>query len=185
MSESQLTLREVNRRLDICQDAVAEEFYSFGLLMLREIDERFEYLDRKAMHVAAFCGAVVALVISSVGSWPRAVDPNVIPVVLFAAVFFLTAAGVALSATWVSNAVWFSPDDWLRADFLAHPKDLKRYWIEVMYVVRESYFKECERKVSRIELAWYPVCVAAGMLLVALLDAALRAPTLLHGFGIR
>lgn len=102
--EDELDIHEVNRRLDQCSDEFAREAYAFGLLMLEEINRRFEYLDRKATNLAGFSGAIAAILVSGLGGWSKALSPVMISVVLTAADIALVAAGIALLATSISGA---------------------------------------------------------------------------------
>jgi hypothetical protein len=183
--EDELDIHEVNRRLDQCSDEFAREAYAFGLLMLEEINRRFEYLDRKATNLAGFSGAIAAILVSGLGGWSKALSPVMISVVLTAADIALVAAGIALLATSISGAGWMSPQDWFRSEFLKTPADeLKRYWISCFYLVRQTVRASCERKASILNLAECTLMVAGLMLLVALLYAGGQT-ALLHGFQAR
>src|SRR5689334_7568267 len=96
---NQLNSQEVDNRLNLASPVVAAELYSLGAVMLAEIDRRFEYLDSKANKIAGYSGAIVALVVSTIGTWPKAIDPCLVPVVLTAALTALIAGGMALAAT--------------------------------------------------------------------------------------
>ena len=182
--ENQLDIKEVNRRIDLCDAQMVNQLYDFGLSLLREIDQRFEYLDKKATSIAGFCGAIAALLVSTVCSWAGALDPCVVPVVLVAGGLTLVGSGLALWGTFISTQDWFSPNDWLREECFKDSVELKRYWVTCIYKIRQTYRAECDRKAVWIERAEIALLVAEGLLLVALLDAAWRSPALLHRLSI-
>jgi hypothetical protein len=183
--EDELDLNEVNRRLDACSDEFVREAYSFGLMMLDEINRRFEYLDKKATNLAGFAGAIAAILVSGLSGWSRALSPIMISVVLTAADIALIGAGIALLTTSISSAAWMSPQDWFRTDFLNKPAaELQRYWISCFYLARQSLRGSCDRKAAMINRAEYALMVAGVMLLIALLYAGGQT-ALLHGLQSR
>ncbi len=183
-SDFQIDLNEVNRRLDNCSDAVADQYYAFGLMMIDEINARWEYLDAKASKAAGYCGAIVALLLSTSATWKQLVDPCMVPVVLTAAIISLYAAYTFFSATLLADAQWFSTRDWFCADYLNQPKELKKYWIQVMYFVRQSYLEQVNLKATKFFRGWLVLAFASGMLIVALLDGACRSSPLFHRFSL-
>ena len=181
---NQLDLDEVNRRLDLATPGVTAELYSFGSALIAEVDRRFEYLDGKANRIAGYSGAIVAVIVSSIGTWPKAIDPSMVPVILFAAVAALVAGGMALVATQTTKLVSFSPNDWLREEYIKDKEELTKYWVSCIYVNRQTYSDRCTQKAKWIELSQYAFLFAASMLLVALLDAAWSSRALLNRLGV-
>jgi len=185
LAKNQLDLHEVDDRLNSVCEPVTDHLYRFGLDLLTELDHRFEYLDRKATTIAGYSGAAVALLVSTIGTWPHAIDPYMVPVVLVAGVSALLAGGSALAATWMSDMYWFSPNDWIRKECLSSAEELKKYWIKCIYSYRQIYRDLCDAKAKWIDRAQNTFLLTTGLLLVALLDAAWRSPALLHRLGIR
>jgi hypothetical protein len=100
---NQLDPEEVENRLDMAPPETVVELYALGVDILRGFDELFEYLDNKATKIAGYSGAIVALIVSTIGTWPKAIDPRMVPVILVAAMGALVAAGLAMSTTWPSE----------------------------------------------------------------------------------
>ena len=174
--ENQLSVEEVSRRLDNCSAPNSDELHSMGVMMLREIDERFIYLDSKANKLAGYCGAIVVFLVSTVREWSSTLDIYFVMNVVVAAVSILMAGVISLFATSVATANWLSPNDWFRSDFLARPSvELKKYWLLCMYATKQSYLAACDRKALLILRAQFLLSLAVGLLLVAvLLDAEMR-----------
>jgi hypothetical protein len=184
MHSNQLDPEEVERRLDMASGETVTELLSLGTDILRELDERFEYLDSKATKIAGYSGAIVALIVSTIGTWPKAIDPRFVPVVLVAAMGALIAAGLALASTWPSELSTFSPNDWMRKELIRQPEELKKYWVSCIYANRQKYSQRCKEKAQLIEYSQFVLLMTAGMLLISLFDSAWSWGALLNRLRI-
>ena len=168
MSEP-LTEREVNKRLDLAPSEVIDDLYSFGRAMLAEVDSRFEYLDQKANGIAGYSGAIVALIISTIGTWPKAVAPCMVPLVLAAALAALVAGGFALYATRTMDLSTFSANDWLREECIKDRQAMTKYWVVCLFQYRQTYSDRCQKKAILIKKAQCSFLAAGLMLFITVL----------------
>jgi hypothetical protein len=170
---NQLSKKEVQRILGRKQlTATTDELYSFGLEMVKEASERYQRYDEKANKIAGYSGAIVALLVSEFSKWSGAIDWWAMPVVFGAALLGLISAALGLSAISLREIESPSPQDWIREDMLGNPDRLRRYHILAMYVVRQSFIAQSERKAKRVQHAQWTLVAAGAILLFVLLDAS-------------
>jgi hypothetical protein len=175
VNEDQLNQDEVKQRLAAYKDnETTDELYSFGLVLVNELKDRYKGFDDKATKIAGYAGAVIALLISQFRTLRNLVDPWAMYLVLGAALLSLVSAGIGINAISLSQVDWFSPEEWFEKDSLSDAQKLKRFRVFTMYGVRQSYLVACEKKARRITYALRTLLVSGALLLVAMIDATIR-----------
>jgi hypothetical protein len=191
-SKNQLSEEEVSRRLQSYHSKpITDELYQFGEFLLREVVERFDFLDKKANTIAGYSGGIAALVVSTFDIWRKALSEWAVPIMFLAALAALVAAGFGLSSVALAQVDWFSPREWFHEDCLEDAERMRKYRILTMYTIRQNHLAVVNAKADRVQWATSALWIAGGLLLLALLDAfgswtiTQWAAPLFHWFRIR
>jgi hypothetical protein len=170
---SQLTEEEVRDRLEIAKDQpeVIDELYDFGRSLANHVAEDIQRIDSKAASFAAYSGAVLTLLVSTVGVWSRFGDTRTYLLVLGSGLALLAAAVLSVVGLAVRKFAWFSQEDWLERSCLKDIQELKRHRILTMWGVTNSYRTNHRSKAKWLGVAQWVLILAFTLLLLGFLSA--------------
>jgi hypothetical protein len=164
-----LTDAEVKKRLGSYSDAaITAELYDFGKMLLQDAIDRFNKLDSKASALAAYCGGLITVLVSTHGLWSKLQNAQVDLIQAATGLLFLSAAFAVLSM-FLRGTQWFSQNEWLKADCLSSADRLRRYHVLTMWGVVRSHHAAYRRKLLTIYATQFLLIAAVVVLLVALL----------------
>jgi hypothetical protein len=179
-SIAELDYPEVKRRVRNSGADVVDEVYCFGEKLISDAVDRLAKSDNKASALAAYCGGLVTLIISTSPLWGKYVDPYFAVVVVAAILCLMTGAWTALGSTHPQPTEWYSDNDWLRSECLQAREQLRRYRVLTMWRVLASHQRAFREKMRLIRRAVIFLKVASVLLLVAFLDVAWRYAPFQH-----
>jgi hypothetical protein len=167
--------KEVRRRLESYTDAkVTDELYDFGRLLLQDAIDRIAKSDSSAFGVAAYCGGLIAVVVSSLSAWRVGFDPWAIYLVATTLLIVGAAGAIAIYSTTPQDTEWFSSNEWMSRECLNDSDRLKRYYVLTVWGVVKDHQARCRTRLRTLNLARWMLVIAAGLLLIAFLDIAWR-----------
>jgi len=151
------------------------ELFEFGKLLLPEEVDRAHWIDSKASTLAGFCGAVVALLLSTLSSWTpilltaRSGLRACVFIGIIAVMFAGTLAFLAIfnrTFTWIDETDEWFPFASDKRDYLDYPEQLKRFHILTMYNATKNHAKK-----NKLKMRW--VTAAQTVLLIGIILLAL------------
>jgi len=99
---------EVRNRLASYSDpAVTDELYGLGQMLLRDAIDRIAKSDASAFGVAAYCGALIAVIVSSSPAWRSSSDAWPINLILLALFILAVSGALAIYSTTPAPTEWF------------------------------------------------------------------------------
>lgn len=156
---------------------VTDQLYEMGKLLLDDCMQRVDQLDRKAVAIAGYTGAIIALMVSTFSIWTAGVDKWAIIFVAVGCLIGLVGGCMALASTWPQQFDMPSDSDWFEEAGLTNPDKLKRYHISSMHLSITSHEKVNARKVVKIKRSQICLSIMILLLLTVLSDATYRAIT--------
>jgi hypothetical protein len=169
--------KEVRSRLESYTDPeVTDELYGFGQLLLGDVIDRIAKADSSAFGMAAYCGGLIAVVISIYSAWRGASNSDswTMYMVAFALLSVLIAGALAIYSTTPRDTEWFSPNEWMSKNCLTGSDRLKRYYILALWGVVRDHQARYRTRVRILAAARWILVGAGGLLLVAFLNVARR-----------
>jgi hypothetical protein len=138
MSGDSLSKDEVKRLVYLYKDpGITNELYTFGTMLLSEIQQRSGQIDAKAGTVLAWSTGILAFLFAYMPKATGLVNPAL---TFGSAVFTLLALLFAFNALRTRNDwTWPSDKSWLEETALTDEDEVKRYHIRVMHDVRETH----------------------------------------------
>jgi hypothetical protein len=171
--QQDLSEEEVRHRLASYEDEeTTNELYAFGLMLTNEAVQWLGALDSKAAWLSAYCGAIVSLMVSTIGVWQNALSgwPRYLPVA--GATLAVVAAFLGLVALALRNVEWYSQDDWMNADCLSDHRRLKGFRVLTMWGILASHRKIGREKAQWLKRAQWIAALAIFLLYLSLLEIA-------------
>jgi hypothetical protein len=166
---------EVRRRLESYTDAkVTDELHDFGHLLLRDAIDRIAKCDSSAFGLAAYCGGLIAVIVSSSSAWGASFDPWAIYLVAITLLIVVAAAAIAIYSTTPQDTEWFSSNEWMSKDCLADRDRLKRYYVLTLWGIVKDHQARYRTRLRALSLARWMLVVAGGLLVTAFLDITWR-----------
>jgi hypothetical protein len=160
---------EVKARLGSYSDArVTDELYDFGSMLLHDAVERMGKLDSKVASVAAYCGALIMVLVATHNLWSK-LPHSQICLISGAAVLIALAAASAVASMSLRATEWFSQDEWLKTECLSSIDRIRRYHVFTMWGIVKSHHAAYRRKILMVYLTQFLLAGAGVILLVALL----------------
>jgi len=180
---NQLTEDEVLQRLEDCKGKpeIIDEVYSFGQSLMKVTLEDIQRIDLKAASLAAYCGAIITLIVSTQGIWTKAVNPWTYLLIVASTFFALTAAIFCVYGLRLQRFEWISQKEWLESSCFDSLDKLKRYRILTIWGTIKSHRDVHRNKVIQVRKA-QSFLVAAAISLFLALVAGLWYYNLNHGF---
>ena len=185
IASNQLTEDEVRERLQICKDneGIVDELYNFGQALMRHVVEDVQRIDLKAASLAAYCGAIITLLVSTQGTWSKVANAWVYLFITASAFSSLVAAILCVHALRLQKFEWISQKEWLHPDCLVSLGKLKQYRVLTMWGVIKSH-RDVHLGKTRNLIKAQRFLVAAIVFLFIALVAGLWHYNLNHGFGL-
>jgi hypothetical protein len=150
--------------------ATTDEIYDLGKFLLSEQVDRAHQLDSKAAATAGFCGAIVALLLSTTGNWEPQLKSIHYPLrvsVLIGVVALMAAAALAFIALVNRTFYWIDErGEWFDNEYLNDPDQLKRFHVFAMYKATRSHEGVNGEKAMWLSLA--QLCFILGAVAVAI-----------------
>jgi hypothetical protein len=175
-----LEYAEVRQRVKNSGADVVDEIYYFGEKLVSDAVDRLAKSDNKASGLAAYCGGLITLIMSTSPFWSRYLDLFSSVVVIVAVLCLITSAWMALGSTHPEPTEWYSDNDWLRSECLQAREQLRRYRVLTMWRVLASHQKAFRKKMRHIWRAVVLLKIASALLFVAFLDIAWRYAPFQH-----
>jgi hypothetical protein len=169
-----LEYRDVKRRVQTSAPEVVDELYSFGEKLVSDAVDRLSKSDSKASALAAYCGGLVTLVVSTSTLWGKYLNFYSSIIVVGAVVCFIISAWLAAGTTHPQPTEWYSDNDWLREECLQARDRLRRYRVLTMWRILTSHQQAFRAKTRRVRYAVLLLKTASVLLFVAFLDVAWR-----------
>ena len=185
VSNKMLDESEVTQRLMACKDKpeIVDELYAFGNSFVSQVVDDVRHIDLKAGSLAAYCGAIITLLVSTQGSWSAMANGYVYLSVILSGMAALAGAILSLSVLALRKFEWFSQNEWLETSCFENLTKLKRYRVLTMSGVITSYRTAHLIKARRLLKAQWSLVFAGCFLLLALI-AGLWAYFLRHGLAL-
>jgi len=170
-----LNLEEVKSRLASYQDEdITSELLEFGKLMLSRAERRTAQIDSKAISTAGYCGALVAIIVSTATFWAKSSDVFLSSLPAVAAIVAGIAGFLAMHSTRLEEFGWFSADDWMNRDCLQDPRRLRRFHILAAWQILSTYRSSYATKTVKLEWAQKLLSWSLAILLATLLEYVIR-----------
>ena len=169
-----LDYSDVKHRVQNSAPDVVDELYSFGEKLVSDAVDRLSRSDSKASALAAYCGGLVALMVSTSTLWGKYLDFYSSIIVVAAVLSFMISAWLAAGSTHPQPTEWYSDNDWLREECLQARERLRRYRVLTMWRILTSHQQAFRAKTRRVRYAVLLLKMAFVLLFVALLDIAWR-----------
>lgn len=169
-----LAYQEVKQRVQTSHADVVDELYSFGEKLVSDAVDRLAKSDSKASALAAYCGGLVTLVVSTSAIWGKYLDLYSSVVVVAAIFFFIVSAWLAAGSTHPQATEWYSDNDWLRQECLQDRERLRRYRVLTMWQILKSHQEAFRAKTRRVRYAVLLLKIASVLLFAAFLEIAWR-----------
>jgi hypothetical protein len=148
------------------------ELYDFGKMLLLEQVDRAHWIDSKAISIGGFCGAAVALLISTSSGWKAdlAGKPFLHIAAFIGIVCIVIAGGLAFIALYNRKFSWIDEkDEWFKSDYLEFPDFLKRSYVLTMYQSARSHSKRNAEKSFYLTASQLILLIGGAALSVVLL----------------
>ena|SRR5207245_847998 len=172
-SNVDLSEDEVKARLALYEDAtISNELYDFGRMLLQDAVDRIGKLDSKASALAAYCGGLVTILISTSASWAKFASPSATSLLTVAVLGIVISGALAVWSMTLQKIEWFTQDEWLKRDCLSSSERLRRYHVLTMWGVIKSHHAAYRRKIGKIYYAQVVLVLAGLFLLAAFLQIA-------------
>jgi hypothetical protein len=171
---AELEYSQVKQRVKVSNPDVVSELYSFGEKLISDAVDRLSKSDSKASNLAAYCGGLVTLMVSTSTLWAHYLDFYSSLVVVAAVFLFVISAWMAAGSTHPQPTEWYSDNDWLREECLESKERLMQYRVLTMWRVLSSHQKAFRLKVARVRYAVVSLKLAALLLFIAFLEVASR-----------
>ena len=175
-----LDYSDIKKRIQNSGDDVIEELYSFGEKLVSDAVDRLAKSDNKAAAIAAYCGGLVTLALSTSPIWGKYLSLYSSIFVVTALLCLIVAAWMALGSTHPQQTEWYSDNDWFRTECLADLAQLRRYRVLTMWRVVASHQAIFREKMRHIRIGVVLLKIASALLLAALLEIAWRFAPLQH-----
>jgi len=149
MASNDFSREEVKRLVYAYEDTgVTDELYSFGVMLLNEIDQRSAQIDTKAAITLGWATAVLAFVVSTT----RQANNNFhLTVSFMAVVCALVTVVFSFAALRVYDEwVWPSDKDWLEEVAFINADELRRFHIRSIHEVRQNHKSITDKKATRL-----------------------------------
>ncbi len=150
------------------------ELYDFGKMLLLEEVDRAHWIDSKAASIGGFCGAAVALLVSTSSSWKADLtsEPYLRIAAFVGVICIVIAGGLAFLALYNRNFSWIDEkDEWFKSDYLEFPDFLKRFYVLTMYQSARSHGKRNAAKSACLTGAQLALLIGGAFLSAVLLSA--------------
>ncbi len=157
---------------------VTDQLYDMGKILLDECMQRVDRLDSKAVAIAGYTGAIIALMVSTFSIWTAGIDRWAVCFVGLGCLVGVVGGAMALASTWPQKFDLPSDSDWFEEDGLANPDKLKRYYISSMHLSIGSHEAVNAKKVAMIKRSQSCLAIMIFLLLVVLGDATYKTITL-------
>ena len=131
---TQLSEATVRQRLASYKDpTVTDELYGFGQALVHDAIDRLSKSDTKAGAMAAYNGALLALLASTASIWTVHLHSwqRISPILAVACLFF--AAMFAISSIGTRKTDWHSSNEWMKEECLTSGERLRRYHVLTMW----------------------------------------------------
>ena len=166
---------EVRRRLESYTDeTVTDELYNLGQLLLRDLIDRIAKSDSSAFGLAAYCGGVIAVIVSSSSAWRASFDLWAIYLLAITLLIVAVAGAIAIYSSTPQDAEWFSSNEWLPRECLTGRDRLKRYYVLALWGVVKNHQAVYKTRLRALSLARWMLVVAGSLWFTAFLDIAWR-----------
>ena len=175
---TKLLYEEVKKRIESANGEVVDDMCQLGQILVSDGVDRIAKLDGKANGVAAYCGGVLTLAVSTITLWGSKISGIFEWIAAIGIIGLITAAAVALQSTFPLNTEWHSDDDWLRAELLQDALKMKRYRVLTMWKIIDSLDGAHVTKQKRLSFATTAVLVAMFFLFIAFLQVTWLAASL-------
>jgi hypothetical protein len=167
-------LLDITKRVqDYNEIKTTDELYDFGKMLLLEEVDRAHWIDSKAATLAGFCGAVVALLLSTSSNWKRvlAQEPDWSRVVVFIGIgLVLMSSALAFIALINRTFSWIDEkDEWFQKDYLEFPDFLRRSYVLTMYQATRSHGKKNDTKSNYLTAAQLALFLGGSLLAIPLM----------------
>ena len=149
MASNDFSREEVKRLVYVYEDTgVTDELYSFGVMLLNEIDQRSAQIDTKAAITLGWATAVLAFVVSTT----RQANNNFHLTISFvSAICALVTVIFSFAALRVYDEwAWPSDRDWLEEVAFINADELRRFHIRSIHEVRQNHKSITGRKATRL-----------------------------------
>lgn len=171
-----LSEADVRSRLaSYSSEAVTDQLYDFGRMLLQDAVDRISKMDSKAAAVAAYSGAVITVLISTEGIWIKRFDRLAVVLLLLAGIAAALAGAAAVHSIALQRTEWFTANEWMNKDCLGDADRLKRYHLLTMWTVILSHQQRYRTKVVRFRRAQFAIVAAGFLVACALFEVAARS----------
>jgi hypothetical protein len=178
IDEHNLDESEVRVRLDSYHaEAVTDELYDFGRILLNDAVDRISKIDSKATAIAGYAGGIITVLISTSGLWTKSFDQYAIAMVFIAGICAAFAGGAAVHSMALQETLWFTPNVWIKKDCLSEREPLRRYHLLAIWQVVTSHQFRYRTKVARLRRAQYALVISGILLTLVFLEIAWRHAT--------
>lgn len=160
---------------------LTEELFSFGQLLLDEIQQRTAQLDTKLISLLGWTAAILAFLLVGDASWLESVYKIGLATTIMMLLATLSSLGaVVCSFLGVKTTVWQFPSekDWFRSSLFDNVLAMKKYHLISMLETHQAHSRVNARKGQRAHEAEWLLAVSAvlvGLTTLAKLYPHLRA----------
>jgi hypothetical protein len=143
---------------------LTEELFSFGQLLLDEIQQRTAQLDTKLISLLGWTAAILAFLLVGDTTWLESAYKTGLATTIMMLLATLSSLGaVACSFLGVKTTVWQFPSerDWFQTSLFDDPLKMKKYHLMAMLETHQAHSRANERKGERAHQAEWLLAASA------------------------
>jgi len=150
---------------------LTEELFSFGQLLLDEIQQRTAQLDTKLISLLGWTAAILAFLLVGDASWLESAKTGPASTITMLLATLSSLGAVVCSFIGVKTTVWqFSSErDWFKTSLFDEVLNMKKYHLISMLETHQAHSRVNERKGQRAREAEWLLAVSSVLVAVTTL----------------